>query len=202
MRALLAILLIGCGGSNAPRCAAGFVGSRSAAPQVKMMVTDGRSMTLREVADGDEIPMEPPPQGGFVIYIGAEANNVDACEIQVAATLRDPTSGNQESFESRTINMIVGDDGWARSDPSNDANEANVAVCPDFSMKDRVNGQFTLELKVTDHEKRTASVTHPVKLVCDPALAPADEAECMCACSANYMLGKCGGVGLDGGTPD
>jgi hypothetical protein len=162
-----------------------------------MLVTDGKSMMLAPVADGDSIPMEPPPQGGFVMYIGAMARNVDGCGIELAGTLRDPDTMAQLGFDGRNTDLVAGADGWGRSDARDNSNEANVNSCPDYSNKDRVNGDFILEMKVTDRQKRTATVSHRVKLICDPTLSPQGFDECFCTCSANYSLGKCNGFTLD-----
>ena len=164
-----------------------------------MLVTDGRSMMLSPVADGSEIPMENPPQGGFVMYIGARARNVDACGIEVAGTLRDPTTLAQLGFDARDTDMLKTADGWGEVDAKDNSNESNVNACPDYVGGDRVNGDYLLEMKVTDREKRTATVSHHVKLICDPALDPDEAARCACECKANYKLGICD-VSLDAGT--
>ena len=164
-----------------------------------MLVTDGKSMMLAAVADGDSIPMEPPPQGGYVMYIGAAARNVDGCNINLAGTLRDPQTGSELGFDARDTNLVVGSDGWGRSDATDNSNESNVNACPDYTPADRVNGTFELEMKVTDRGGRTASVSHSVKLVCDPSLTGAELANCMCTCAANYKLGKCNPNAPDGG---
>jgi hypothetical protein len=193
--------LLGCGKSpHTSSCKVGFIGDATQMPEVQMLVTDGKSGMLQAVADGDSIPMEPPPQGGFVSYIGAAARNLDGCNVNLAGTLRDPATGDELGFDARDTNLVVGADGWGRNDASDNSNESNVNVCPDYTPVDRVNGTFNLEMKVTDRAGRTASVTHPVKLVCDPSLSPMESALCVCTCSANYVLGRCNH--LDGGVSD
>jgi hypothetical protein len=165
-----------------------------------MLVTDGKSMMLAPVHDGDTIPMEPPPQGGFVMYIGAAVRNMDACGIELAGSLRDPDTNAQLGFDARNTDLIRTDQfgvGWAHSDPKDNSNEANVNSCPDYSDKDRHGGEFVLEMKATDRQKRTVTVSRRVKLVCDPTLDAVAYSECVCTCSANYFLGKCNGFVLD-----
>jgi hypothetical protein len=192
-------LLAGCPDPVKPRCPAGFVGDSSKPVEVEMLVTDGTSMMLSPVADGADIPMERPPQGGYVMYIGARAKNVDACGIEVAGRLIDPDTNMQLGFDARNTDMVKTADGWATVDPKDNSNESNVNACPDYFPKDRVNTEYILEMKVTDREKRTATVSHRVRLVCDPLLDPILAATCQCECSANYMLGQCV-FGLDAGT--
>jgi hypothetical protein len=196
----LAVLAGGCGGGHQRSCPAGFIGDQSLPPEVQMLATDGKSMMLSPVNDGDSLLMEPPPQGGFVLYIGAAVRNVDGCNLELAGRLRDPNDNTQLGFDARDTDLVVGADGWGRSDPSDNSNEANVNACPDITAADRVNGSFVMELKATDRGGRTATVSHPVKLICDPSLPNAGYAECVCTCSANYFLGKCAGFTIDGGT--
>lgn len=164
-----------------------------------MLVTDGRSMMLSPVSDGTEILMEPPPQGGFVMYIGARARNVDACGIELTGTLRDPDTLALLGRDGRNTDFVKTPDGWAQSDARDNSNEANVNACPAVVGKDRPGGEFLMEMTVIDREKRTATVSHRVKLACDPALDPAYAAECACECLAGYTPGKCG---LDASTSD
>jgi hypothetical protein len=173
-----------------------FVGDPKLPPEVQMLFTDGVSLTQSPVADGTEIPMENPPQGGFVVYIGAAARNLDIYNILVAGTLRDPASGSELAFDARNSTMVVGSDGWART-AADVSNTANVNTCPDYFDKDRVGGEFILEMRVTDRARRTAMVSHRVKLICDPALNPFFTALCQCVCSANYTFDKCQNVGVD-----
>jgi hypothetical protein len=189
--------LAGCTDPPAPRCQNGFIGDAKLAPEVQMLVTDGKSKLLAPVADGDTLPMEPPPQGGFILYIGAAARNLDGCGVQLAGSLRDPDTGAQVGFDGRNTDLVKGDDGWSRSDPGDNSNTANVNSCPDYTSKDRHNGEYDLVLKVTDRQKRTASVTHRVKLACDPSLVEPGYSECVCTCSADYFLGKCNGFSVD-----
>jgi hypothetical protein len=182
------------------RCPARFVGDSAKPPEIQMLFTDGKSMMLSLVNEGDTIPMEPPPQGGLVMYIGAAVRNMDACSIELAGSLRDPDTHAQLGFDARNTDLIPTSqfgEGWAHSDPSNNSNEANVNSCPDYSDKDRHNGEFMLEMKATDRAKRTVSISHRVKLVCDPTLNATAYSECVCTCSANYHLGKCNGFALD-----
>ncbi len=190
----------GCGGAvRNTHCATGFIGDSSQAVEVQMLFTDGKSMVLMPVADGDELPMEPPPQGGEVLYVGAAANNVDGCNIELRGRLLDPVTHDQLGLDARDTNLILRSDGWGESDASDDSNEANVNACPDYSSSDRVDGTFILEMTVTDRGGRTATVSHSVKLICDPTLDSAAYANCVCTCSANYKLGICNGFTLDGG---
>jgi hypothetical protein len=185
----LAVILGGCP-EPPPTCKVGFIGDRSKPPEVQILITDGASQVLSPIAPGDTLPLEPPPQGGYVLYVGAAARNVDACNIKLAGTLRDPATGDQLGYDGRTTTLVLGADGWGRSDPRSNSNVANVNACPDYSPNDRHGGSFNLEMKITDRSGRTATVTVPVLLQCMQS-SPAVQTDCICTCSANYFLGKC-----------
>src|SRR5262245_50382520 len=104
MRVLACIVLgvVACSDSKDPpkpiTCAAGFVGDPAQPPQIAMVYTDGISQQLSDVAAGERIPLEPPPQGGYVMYLGARVLNLDAC-VELSGKLKDPDTGNQAGFD-------------------------------------------------------------------------------------------------------
>src|SRR5438093_634381 len=61
---------------DARPCTAPFVGDKSKAPSVEVIVlgADGTSSTL---SDGGTAPLMYPPQGGRVIFAGVRAANID-----------------------------------------------------------------------------------------------------------------------------
>ena len=191
---LAALLLAGC--PSGPRCSAGFIGDPKLPVEIEMLITDGASQMFSLVMMGEQAPVEPPPQGGYVMYVGAQARNLDACGVQIGGELRDPDTNDQVGFDARTTNLILGSDGWGRPDPSNNSNVANVSACPDFTPKDVQGKTYLLGVTVVDRENRKATVSIPIVPTC--ALAdPAVQRDCLCTCSANYFLGKCGAP--DGG---
>ena len=183
--------------SSPARCAAGFVGDRTLPPEARLLMTDGVSREQWEVAPNDPIPLEPPPQGGYVAYVGAAARNLDACGVDLRGTLRDPESGVQLGFDARTSNLIPDGRGWAVSDPSDNSNLSNVNVCPDYAARDQQGRPLILEMEVVDRSHRSARVSVPVVPTCgfdNPLL----QRDCLCACSADYFLGKCNPARSDG----
>jgi len=155
-----------------------------------MLWTDGVSMQLAEVTADLPIPLEPPPQGGYVMYLGAKVRNMQAC-VEFQGRLRDRGTGFEVGFDARGSTLVINADGWGYPDPRNNANVSNVNGCPDYTKRD-VNGQsYDLEMTVVDREGRTAKVTQPIVPTCMLA-DPATQADCVCTCAANYTLGKCG----------
>ena len=182
-------VVLGAGCSTPPTCPAGFIGDSTQAPEAVLLITDGVSHVLKEVHQGDAIPLEPPPQGGYVFYVGAKVRNVDACGIQLAGTLRDPDSGDRIGYDARTTDLLLTADGWGQPDPGNNANVANVNGCPDYGAKDVQGKPYQLEMYATDRSGRTAKVTASVVPTCMQS-NPLVQQDCLCNCSANYMLGK------------
>jgi hypothetical protein len=194
----LALSIAGCG-PPAPKCQAPFIGDPKLPPQAVMIWTDGVSHQYADVAANQPIPLEPPPQGGYVMYVGARILNMGAC-VEFKGILRDSISQNEVGMDSRTSTLHKHDDGWGWPDSSTNATVSNVNGCYDLTSKD-VNGQpYSLEMTVTDkfdiarQVQLTQSIV-PTCMLADPAV----QADCICSCAANYYLGKCG---MDAGGRD
>jgi hypothetical protein len=188
-----------CAGCPAqPKCKAGFVGDPAQPPQAIMVVTDGVSQMISDVQPNQKVPLEPPPQGGYVMYLAARILNMDAC-VEFAGNLKDPDTNMQVGFDARGSTVIVGADGYGHPDPSSNANLANVNGCPDYGTIDVQGKTLTLEMTVTDKDGRKAVVSQPIVPSCMLS-DPATQADCICQCSANYTLGKCNPANDGGGT--
>jgi hypothetical protein len=101
------------------------IGNPSGAPEITLVTrtVDGRAVPL---ADGGEIPLIEPPQGGKVVFVGARARNV-ACVVQVFASLRDEASGRIVGSEGRPVKLTPAADGWGEPEhPTELSNYANV----------------------------------------------------------------------------
>jgi len=188
----VALLALVAGCPSPTRCPAGFIGEAGAAPEAQMVFTDGVSPTLRPATDGTVIPLEFPPQGGFVMYVGARVRNLDAC-VEIAGSLRDPTTGNEVGFDSRSTTLARAADGWGEPDARNLANVSNVNACPAYGPRDVHATPYDLVIRVSDGSGRVATVTQRVTPTCVQANA-AQRAECICTCQANYTLGRCNGA--------
>jgi hypothetical protein len=191
-------LAAGC--DDPPPCHDRFIGDAHLQPEATPLVTDGTSGALTDIAAGDHLPLERPPQGGFVLYLGLRARNLDGCGVKLSGQLRDPDTNHELAFDARTIDLVPTADGWGVPDARQFANFANVPACPDYGTEDIRDRALTLSLTVTDKQKRSANATLPVVPSCtlaDPDL----QFQCTCECAANYSLGKCkpSDAGTDGG---
>jgi hypothetical protein len=192
----LAILLGGC--PAAPKCKAGFIGDPAQPPQAIMVYTDGVSPKITDVQPNQAIPLEPPIQGGYVMYLAARVLNMSPC-VSFAGNLIDPDTLDQVGYDCHgSTPLVMHDDGYGYPSASSLANFANVNGCPDFFDKDVQARTYTLELTVTDKDGRQAVATQPIVPTC-MLTDPATQSDCICQCSANNVLGKCSG---DAGTTD
>jgi len=193
--ALSLLLLPGCP-KSAPQCEGSLVGDPAQPPEGEILWTDGRSKLLAALAAGQAVPLEPPPQGGYVMYIGARVKNMHTC-VEIGGRLRDPASGNEVGFDARSSRLVPNTDGYAWPDPSDNSNVANVNGCPAYGPRDVHATPYDLEVTITDRDGRKLTLKQrivPTCMLADPSV----QADCTCTCAANYCLGKCGADGSVG----
>jgi hypothetical protein len=224
-RAALALLLLapvallgGCpGGGDAPApddagtdadaaspCAAGFLGDPALEPQIELrtLKADGSDVPL---ADGNDLAIILPPQGGRVAFVGIRATNLDGCGVQITGALRDPAT-KQIRVDGRTTNLNREPDGWGVSgrgtttnieDSALIADYSNIPLCPNQWASTDVYDQ-TFELEVIVQDRRKKQVSKIIKVTPRCAEPGAKETSCRCICKKDYALGDV--CGADGGT--
>lgn len=138
-----------------------------------------------ELHDGDDLPLIPPFQGGFILLLGGKVRNLDGCNAQVTASLRDPTSGQVVGLEQRPSALLIGDDGWGHPWGTLEYTLANVAVCPNFaSTRDVQDQPWQVEVRYETPDGRSATVTRAVTPRCEPG-----DVDCVCMCDADFTGG-------------
>lgn len=186
------------GGTDGKTCAAGFLGDGGAPTlELDVLQSDG---TVVPVVQGDTVPLEFPPQGGQVIFVGIRATNVEGCALQLTGALRDLAT-QEVRVDSRTIDLLPTGDGWGVSGLSgmaSAANFANVPVCPNEWSSTNIYGNV-YGLEVTAQDTKGHMVTQKIH-VTPQCSEPALMEECLCECQAGYVLGQACNVG-PGGSP-
>lgn len=189
MRAALVVVALvagaaGCGDKKpVTTCDDAFIGDPGQPPEGVLVVTDGLAPATTDVAAGMAVPLVRPPQGGQVTYAAARVRNMNRCRVQFRGRYRDPATGDELGFDGRTIDLVVGADGWGRPDASSPANFDNIAPCPDpFVDRDIQGTTALLEIMIADQKGHTLTLSQPVVPTCMQD-DPAARALCVCECS-------------------
>jgi hypothetical protein len=136
------------------------------------VIARGADGVVAGVADGGDVPLVEPPQGGQVLFIGVRATNLDGCSLSVRASLRDAASGATLATDERFVDLVTQGDGWGAPPAGAPITSfANVPVCPNTTASREVDGSaWVLAVTVQDREQRTATVSMTVTPRCADAL--------------------------------
>lgn len=188
--AAAALALAACGDDGAaPVDADGpcVVGDLAAAPELELVSLDD-AFAQRPLADGDELALVTPPQGGKVVFVGMRIKNVDLCGATIQAALRDPCTGRVVGIERRPVRWRVAPDGLAEPlDPQAISDYTNVAACPNAALSRDVDGS-PYQLEVRFYPPGGAPAIERI-LEVTPRCA-ADDEQCRCECDSEYRLGE------------
>lgn len=186
IRCLLGIALAaGCsGGSKQPdaevRCPVGDV---SMPAQLEIVYLDASS-NVHTAMPGDHVPLQAPPQGGWIMLLGARATNIDGCRVNLTTSFREPCSTSVLSVDRRPAQLDIGSDGWGVTSVTS---FGNLATCPQATaQQDLHDSPFDVTVELDDADGKHAEATITVVPTCadtDPA------GSCMCQCDHNYVLG-------------
>lgn len=191
-------------------CPTGYLGDPAAPATIELRAlrADGTDVAI---AEGADLAVIFPPQGGRVAFVGVRARNVDGCGMQVIGALRDPLS-KQLRLDGRTVNLRREPDGSGvtgkgiatdLASADDIGNYSNVPLCPNqWADQDVFDQPFELEVQIQDRRGKTASAKIGVIPRC--AEPGAKLTSCRCLCKKGYVLGEtCGedaGVADGGGT--
>jgi hypothetical protein len=147
---------------------------------------DWIAATQKPITSGADVTLQPPPQGGFVLFLGARVSGLGEETVQLAGRLHE---GARIVTQDERLSMLVRDgESWI-PDLRSFTNVANVPVCPQITSTPLYDRGYDLEIEVTEWKsKRAARARIPVTLRCPMA----DAARCMCVCGPDYMPAVCG----------
>ncbi|MDI3284872.1 hypothetical protein [Polyangium sp. 15x6] len=166
-------------------CKLAYLGDPSAEPSMEVIAL-GPGGELQPISEGSSISLIFPPQGGRVVFAGVRVTNVDPCAVRVAGALRDLTT-KQVRLDTRIINLEPTDDGYGRSAPTDISTFSNIAACPNqWAEDDLFDKPYELTVTLTDRDGKKITKIMTVTPRCDE---PGYEAECLCMCAGDYVLG-------------
>jgi hypothetical protein len=178
LRFLALCSLIACSpGNDGPRnCSQHALGDASQPMQLAGLTIDinGNAIAL---PNGGTLLLQRPPQGGYVVYAGVAATNLEACQVSVTAELLDPASGNPLSnLDGRMADLTVAN--GALYSPSNGYSMIpNIAACPDALGTFIAGKSATLRVDATDAAGKTGRLEMPVTVQCIQG-----DSACACTC--------------------
>ena len=138
------------------------------------------------VTELSPVTMQTAGQGNYILVMGVRARNVNACaQYTLTIALRDTCANTLMSVESRTSVLMDTGDGWAV--PRNISYYAIAGACPQVSpMRDIFEQPYKVELILSDDNGKEAMTSVHVVPTCPLG---ADNADCLCTCDRDYVLG-------------
>jgi hypothetical protein len=180
------LLLAGCGGKHDAGSDAGPkscpIGDLTAPAELEIVHLDA-SNTVIQTQSMAQVPLLPPPQGGFIVLLGARARNIDGCQVTLTTALVDDCDQQPLQIDRRPTRLEPGADGWGTSTVTT---FGNLPVCPDLTAKrDLHDVPYDIKVVVEDTSGHKASATLTVVPTCQPG-----DALCMCQCDRDYVIGS------------
>ena len=178
------LAMAACGGESTPdareaeRCP---IGDMSAAPEVEIMHLDGQSAVVQTQAMA-QVPLLAPPQGGWIVLLGAKARNIDGCRLTLKTVLVDACNDQILQIDSRPTKLEVGSDGWGVSSATT---FGNLPVCPQLTAeRDLHDAPYRVQVILEDGDGKKGQADMTIVPVC-----PANTPLCTCQCGRDYVIG-------------
>jgi hypothetical protein len=187
--AFASAIALGCGGGEAPQDASETprcpIGDLAAPAELEIVHLDARSTVIESTAMA-AVPLIQPPQGGWIVLLGARARNIDGCRISLTTALVDPCNDEILKIDQRPTRLIAAGDGWGVSSVNA---FSNLEVCPHItSVRDLSDVPYIVRVRVEDDDGRAAQTEITLVPTC-----PEDMAMCNCQCARDYVVGsQCG----------
>jgi hypothetical protein len=191
-----AILFAGCSsGDKTPdalvRCP---LGDPNGPAQLEIYHQDRNFASVKTTA-GAQVPLIAPPQGGWIVLLGARATNLDGCHVNLTVSFREACGGPVIQVDRRPTRIDDTGDGWGMT---NTSAFGNLPICPEVSAAHDLHDQpYEVTVTLEDLDGKKASKSIVIEPICpdpDPA------GLCLCQCDHNYVLGgACPPGGADAG---
>ncbi|MBA3818944.1 MAG: hypothetical protein H0X17_08635 [Deltaproteobacteria bacterium] len=176
-------------------CSGGDPGEPDAAPLVRCPLGDASSPVELEIVHLDreynviatvenaEVPLQAPPQGGWIVLLGTRATNLDGCNLTLTTSFRDIANNDVIKVDRRPTDLMPTGDGWGVTTTQA---FGNLPICPQVTSLRDLHGQpyiVTVELEDLDGKRASKDVT--IVPVC-----PVGVGLCDCECDKDYVLGN------------
>lgn len=163
----------------------GDAASNAAELEILYRSRDGMAITC---APDAPVPLTLPPQGGFVLLVGARVKHFDLATVVLTASLRDTVDDHLIAVEQRPVMLVPGADGWAGPDqPMTLFNWANLPTCPAPSATRDLDAMpYVLRIGVADGSGASAEQKLEIVPTCETG---ANGDQCRCQCKLGYKLG-------------
>lgn len=179
-----ALVASACGGEStqdAPEAERCPIGDMSAAPEVEIMHLDGQNAVITTQAMA-QVPLQAPPQGGWIVLLGAKARNIDGCRLTLKTVLVDACDNQILQIDSRPTKLEVGSDGWGVSSATT---FGNLPVCPQLTAtRDLHDAPYKVQVVLEDGDGKKGQAEMTVVPVC-----PGNTPLCTCQCGRDYVIG-------------
>ena len=191
---LLLAALAGCGGgesgSDAHETKPCPIGDMSAPAELQIVHLDAQN-TVINTQPMQIVPLMQPPQGGWIVLLGARARNIDGCRLTLTTALIDACNDQIVQIDRRPTLLVKGSDGWGVSSATT---FGNLPVCPQLTAsRDQHDVPYIMQVVVEDDDGRKATA----QLTLVPA-CPANTPLCTCQCGRDYVIGsECGAGPFD-----
>jgi hypothetical protein len=201
-RALIAVLAgaiaaAACGGDSprdAPEAERCPIGDLSAPAEVEIVHLDAQNAVIKTQAMAS-VPLQAPPQGGWIALLGARARNIDGCRLTLKTVLVDACNDQILQLDIRPTKLVAGSDGWGVSSLTT---FGNLAVCPQLTAtRDLHDVPYVVQVILEDGDGKKAQAQLTVVPVC-----PDSTPLCTCQCARDYVIGsECATAPTDAGVP-
>jgi hypothetical protein len=186
-----------CGGDSgrdAPEAERCPIGDISAPAEIEIVHLDAQNAVIKTQAMAS-VPLQAPPQGGWIVLLGARARNIDGCRLTLTTALIDACTNQIIQVDVRPTRLVPGSDGWGVSSVTT---FGNLPVCPQATAtRDLHDVPYIVRVVVEDSDGKKATAELTVVPVC-----PDSPPLCTCKCARDYVLGSaCETMATDAGVP-
>lgn len=159
------------------------VGDPSAPAQLEIVNLDANLEVVKTTPNAP-VPLVAPPQGGWIVFLGARATNLDGCRVNLTTSFRDVPDGPIIQVDRRPTQLDDTGDGWAITRTSM---AGNLPICPQLTATRNLHDEpYEITVTLEDAYGQRASQSMVIVPVCPN---PDATGRCLCECDQHYVVG-------------